>query len=336
MLGLPAHAECIPPVTQYVRGHERYESASSWPVPGLTAARWNLRGTGGLTTQAPGAGEASRSFVELPVTGICSRSTAQWLIGLIDRTSCASDNRIDELTALTYTSEPFTKQSVINGPIEADLWVTTTSADAVVSVAVSDVAPDGTSRGLTNGLLLASNRAVDRSRSRLLDGQSIQPWHPFTDVARLPVTPGVPMLLPVEVFPTSAAILPGHRLRVSVAPFDVPHALPPLPGLLNTIAGTVHVLSDAAHPSSVVLPVVAPEPVARPAANVTGAPAKVPTVRSTAVSQGTPAGGSAQAAVTGTPIAARSTAARDAAIWVLLPALVFGALVRRRRRQRQA
>ena len=37
VLGLPAHAECIPPVTQYVRGHERYESATSWPVPGLTA-----------------------------------------------------------------------------------------------------------------------------------------------------------------------------------------------------------------------------------------------------------------------------------------------------------
>jgi putative CocE/NonD family hydrolase len=255
VLGLAAHAECIPKVTQFVRGHDRYESAPSWPVPGLSPQRWNLRGNGGLTTTGPAPGEGARSYLELPITGTCSRSTAQWLIGLIDSTSCAQDNRLDELTSLTYTSAPLATESVINGPIEADLWVTSSTRDAVVSVAISDVGPDGTSRGLTNGLLVASQRAVDGSRTRFLGGQSIQPWHPFTDTARLPVTPGQPMFLRIEVFPTSAAIAPGHRLRVTVAPYDVPHALPPLPTSLDTLAGSVRVLSDAAHPSSVVLPV---------------------------------------------------------------------------------
>jgi putative CocE/NonD family hydrolase len=258
VLGKAAKAECIPHVTQFVRGHERYETSPTWPVPGLSPARWNLRGSGGLTAAKPGSGEAGRTYVQLPVAGICSRSTAQWLIGLIDSTTCPKDNQLAELGALTYTSAPLTTESLINGPIEADLWVTTTSQDAVVSVAVSDVAPDGSSRGLTNGLLLASHRGVDRSRSRFLGGQSIQPWHPFTEVARLPVHPGEPMLLPIEVFPTSAAIKAGHRIRITIAPYDVPHALPPVPAALRTLSGTgtVTVLSDAAHPSSVVLPVV--------------------------------------------------------------------------------
>jgi putative CocE/NonD family hydrolase len=259
--GIAAQAECIPHVTQFVRGHDRYESASSWPVPGLAAQRWHLRGNGGLTPSGPRRREPSRSYTSLPITGLCTRSTAQWLIGAIDAFPCATDNRVDEvadgLTSLVYTSSPMATESVINGPIQADLWVTTTGRDAVVSVSVSDVAPDGTSRGLTNGLLVASHRAVDGSRARLLDGQSIQPWHPFTLAATKRVVPGQPMLLPVEVFPTSAAIAKGHRLRITVTPYDVPHALPPIPAQLDAIGGQVTVLSDAAHPSSVVVPVVA-------------------------------------------------------------------------------
>lgn len=260
VLGRAAHAECIPKVTQFVRGHDRFESAPSWPVPGLTAKRWHLRGNGDLTLAAPGKAEGGRSYLALPVTGVCSRSTAQWLIGAIDSTPCATDNQVDEVGNLTYTSSPFATESVINGPIEADLWLSTWSKDTTVSVSVSDVAPDGTSRGLTNGLLLASHRAVDASRARLLDGQSIQPWHPFTQVARKAVPPGGPMLLRVEVFPTSAAIARGHRLRVTISPYDVPHALPPIPAQLDSIGSTVAVLSDAAHPSSVVFPVVARKP----------------------------------------------------------------------------
>ncbi|HJR24424.1 MAG TPA: CocE/NonD family hydrolase, partial [Acidimicrobiales bacterium] len=253
--GRDTGAACIPPVTQYVRGQERYVSSPTWPVPDLTARRWHLQGDGSLTLAPPVAGSASRSYLAVPVTGLCTRSTSQWLIGLVPE-SCAHDNRIDELLGLTYTTEPFTTETVINGPIQADVWLTTDKTDAVVSVAVSDVAPDGTSRGLSNGLLLASHRAVDPARSRLLDGQSIQPWHPFTQAATLNVTPGEPTLVPIEVFPTSAAIVPGHRLRITITPYDLPHAVPPMPSGLDSFLGTVTVLSDAAHPSSVVLPVV--------------------------------------------------------------------------------
>ena len=282
--GLDAGADCIPPVTQYRRGTDRYESAATWPVPGLHAERWHLRGGGRLTPEAPGD-EAPSTYLQVPLGGVCTRSTAQWLIGLIDQTPCATDNRLDEATALTWTSAPFDREVEINGPIQADLWLRPLlSTEAVVSVALSDVAPDGTSRGLTNGLLLASHRAVDPARSRMLDGQSIQPWHPFTRDAQQPVTPGEPVLLPVEVFPTSAVLRPGHRLRVTIAAYDVPHALPPAPAALSTLAGPVEVLSDRAHPSSVVLPVVGSR---------AGAPAPTGTgeVAAPAVPTGGPAGG---------------------------------------------
>jgi predicted acyl esterase len=68
------------------------------------------------------------------------------------------------------------------------------------------------------------------------------------------VKAGEPMLLPIEVFPTSATLLPGHRLRVTISPYDVPHALPPASAMVSSLGGVVTVLSDATHASSVVLP----------------------------------------------------------------------------------
>jgi hypothetical protein len=51
---------------------------------------------------------------------------------------------------------------------------------------------------------------------------------------------------------------PGRQpLRVTIAAYDVPHALPPAPAAASTLAGRVEVLNDARHPSSVVVPVVA-------------------------------------------------------------------------------
>jgi hypothetical protein len=226
---------------------------------------------------------------------------------------------------------------VINGPIQADVWVTSSSPDAVVSVAVSDVAPDGTSLGLTNGLLTASHRAVDADRSRLLDGQSIQPWHPFSEAAKLGVTPGRPMLLPVEVFPTSAAIAPGHRLRITIAPYDVPHALPPLPAALDTLAGTVTVLSDAAHPSSVVLPIVSRSDQA--AANASAGAGALPAAAEATAKPGAtpPASDAPGADAEAADGAARLGTSRRTlpktggeGLDLLVPALVLGALALRR------
>lgn len=256
VMGLDAGAECIPAVTQYYVGAEEYRSAPSWPVPDIEAQRRYLRGDASLTADEPGD-EGSSTYLQLPINGLCTRSMNQWLIGLVAGLGCGTDNSLDETTALTWTTEAFAEPMVVNGPIQADLWLRTAlGSEALTSVAVSIVGPDGVSRGVSNGQLSLSHRAVDPDRARMLDGQSIQPWHPFTREASQPVPTGDPILAQVEVFPTSMEIPAGSRLRVTVAAYDVPHALPPLPMALATLAGPVEVLHTAAHPSSIVLPVV--------------------------------------------------------------------------------
>ena len=60
----------------------------------------------------------------------------------------------------------------------------------------------------------------------------------------------------VEVFPTGAVIQPGHRLRIAVQAFDVPHLLSPLTSLLGQLVPvTVH--TGPSYPSSITLPATA-------------------------------------------------------------------------------
>ena len=196
--------------------------------------------------------------LQQPLNGVCSASTAQWTAGLVGLLPlpCFEEDNLATLLDARFDTPPMTAPMWVSGPIQADLWISTTALNAGVSVRVADVAPDGSARALTNGLLTASFRAVDASRSRYLDGEMIQPWHPFTAESEQTVTPGEPMLLQVEVFPSSFMIAEGHRLRISVGPSDIPHGLPPLPDLIPGLLGAMTILSDEAHPSSVVLPVV--------------------------------------------------------------------------------
>ena len=48
----------------------------------------------------------------------------------------------------------------------------------------------------------------------------------------------------------------GHSLPVAIGASDLPESIPPLPTLLDSLAGAVTIYSDSAHPSSVVIPLV--------------------------------------------------------------------------------
>jgi putative CocE/NonD family hydrolase len=257
--GMDSGASAQPDVTQYVYGLERYKTEADWPNPDAAAERWYLRGNGELTEASPESGEASQPpYIQQPVNGVCSGSTSQWLLGVLEGTPCQTDNRLTEITEITYTSAPFAEDYYINGPIQADIWLTTPQQDANVVVRVTSVSPDGASFELTDGIMAARHRAVDESRSRYLDGQMIQPYHPFTKEAEQLLSPLAmePTEVAVEIFPTSAVIPAGHSLRISVGPSDFPHAAVPVNQQLEQLLAPVTILSSAEYPSSVVVPVV--------------------------------------------------------------------------------
>jgi uncharacterized protein len=124
----------------------------------------------------------------------------------------------------------------------------------MLSVHVEDVASDGTATRLTGGWQVISLRALDRDRTVRRDGEILQPYHPFTRASKRPVQPGRVVPVDVEVFPTGARLGVGHRLRVTIQAFDVPHLAPALPAAPDTL-GVITVHHSDRYPSRVSLPV---------------------------------------------------------------------------------
>jgi len=252
----------IPPLTYYEQGSGRWTTGKRW-IGRQRAETFRLSGVstvagaGSLTQGKPAAGE---SYVPpVPVSGLCSRSTTQWMAGLPEAVladlPCWSDNRLNDATGVVFETEPLTAPLRLRGPINARLFASSLSGDGMLSVSVSDVAPDGTVTRLTGGWQVISHRALDRKRSRYLDGVLLQPFHPFTRAAKQRLAPGEVAPVDVEVFPTAAKLKRGHRLRISIQSFDVPHLLPTVPDLPSTLTGlTVH--TGPEHPSVLTVPVL--------------------------------------------------------------------------------
>ena len=253
----------IAPVTYYEQGSGAWRKTSKWVGGDRTAKSYRLSGNasngtaGALTTGTAKAGTAT--VLPVPVAGLCTRSTNQWTAGIMGQSPlpnpCLDDNRINDTAGVTFDSAPVTSPVRFQGPINARLYVSTLGGNGMLSVAVEDVAPDGTVKRLTGGWQVVSHRALDSSRSRYLDGKLIQPFHPFTRAAEKPLALGAVAPVDVEVFPTGASIAKGHRLRIAVQSFDTPHLSPTLPQLPSSLAPMV-IHNSTQYPSTLTIPAV--------------------------------------------------------------------------------
>ena len=283
--GRSTGAASLPNVTQLVQGlgsSDTYATSSDWPHPQMQPQRWYLRGNLSLSTAAPAAGEASHTVTEPPAPTVtysasssgdtvkasvkvadgsdCSSSDVQWSLGMngILPKACQSNSATVEKAqkAIIFETPVLTSDLYLNGPMQADIWMTSTKTQAALAVRIDDVDAWGKATPISTGLMSAAYRAVDASRSRYVNGTMIQPWHAYTEASRQAVVPGQPMLVPVEVFPAAALIKKGHKLRVAISASNQAMGIWPTPQQAEANGNVSTILNDAAHPSSVVLPVV--------------------------------------------------------------------------------
>jgi len=120
---------------------------------------------------------------------------------------------------LTFTSAPLERETEITGPLAARLFVSSSTSDADVFAVLRAFGPDGTEvvfqgaidphTPLAQGWLRASHRALD---PELTTGE--RPYHAHT--VQLPLVPGEPVLLDVELWPTSIVLPAGYCIALSV------------------------------------------------------------------------------------------------------------------------
>jgi uncharacterized protein len=235
------------PETTYQRLHLSGESSGSSPV--------SLH-DGSLAGSTP-ATEGGDKAPLLPASSPCSRETAQWTAGAASTPVCDTNNLSYEATSLTYTTGPLQAETKITGLITANVWAELSATDATLVAVLSDVEPSGASNQLTAGFLMASQRAVNAKLSTYTpEHLMIRPWHPFTKQSQQAVTPNQPTEYKIEIYPTSANIKAGDRLRLTLGTANTFSSAPPLPDLGQQLGGTITVLHGGRYDSNLQLPTV--------------------------------------------------------------------------------
>jgi uncharacterized protein len=160
----------------------------------------------------------------------------------------------------SFETAPSAEPCEITGPVALRLWISARTGDLDVFArlqhvgadgeVVAAVGPQGAPIAMALGWLRASHRETDPDRSL-----PYRPWHPHR--REVPLAPGEPTLLEVEIWPTSIALAPGERLRLELvsgdadlAPFshDRPDDQRPADG------ATIH--TGGEHASHLLVPVI--------------------------------------------------------------------------------
>ncbi|HMH46703.1 MAG TPA: CocE/NonD family hydrolase [Solirubrobacteraceae bacterium] len=256
-----------PKVNLYSINGERWEHFTRFPLPRTKYQRLYLSGAAsgstaislhdGSLASAPPPSQAGDTEPLLPASSPCSRMTAQWTAGAASNPFCDTNNVTYEASSLTYTTAPMQSPTKIRGLISANLWATLSTTDATLIAVLSEVEPSGASNQITAGFLLASQRAIDPTLSTYgpHGKPMIRPWHPFTKESQQAVTPNEPTEYDVEIYPTSAIVKPGNRLRLTIGTANTFSTMTPLPDLGQELGGTITLLHDSQHPSNVLVPI---------------------------------------------------------------------------------
>jgi putative CocE/NonD family hydrolase len=202
----------LPKVTYFTMGANEWRSSESWPPAGsvprtfylASGGRANsLYGDGALQATSPDA-DRPDSFVYDPANPVLSWGGNVCCTGNAI-TPGAFDQRRTEARAdvLVYTSEPFTEDTELSGPIEPVLYVSSDARDTDFTVKVLDVAPDGRAYNL--------DETIQRMRYR--DGYD----KPLAWMERGKVYQVAPQPLT-----TSNTFKAGHRLRIEVSSSNFP------------------------------------------------------------------------------------------------------------------
>ncbi len=157
---------------------------------------------------------------------------------------------------LIFRTPPSAKSLEITGPVAAKLFVSSATTDADLFLALRLYDPDGkevTFIGSNDprvpvglGWLRASQRKLDPEKSL-----PYRPWH--THDAEQPLTPGEPVELDIEIWPTSIVVPPGYQLALNIRGRDY------------EVNGKDIALPNAAYPMKGVGPFLHIDPDDRPA-----------------------------------------------------------------------
>lgn len=127
-------------ISVFSTGDNKWHIYENWPVRNEEIKLY-LRGGGNASFDAPGSGKSYTSYISdpdnpVPHTALTAHSTGGEYMYEDQRFAATRPD------VLTFMSEPLEKALTIAGPLEADIWMSSTTSDADIVVKVIDVYPE--------------------------------------------------------------------------------------------------------------------------------------------------------------------------------------------------
>jgi hypothetical protein len=241
------------PVKIFVMGENKWRYEDAWPLERAKATSYYLHstanansasGSGMLLDRAIKFADKSDTFTydpanPVPTVGGPLCCDPQHLpAGPRDQKDVEARQDV-----LVYSTQPLDQDLEVTGPVTLDLFAASTAVDTDFTAKLVDVWPNGYAQNLTEGILRARYRE--------------------TTTAAKPIEPGQIYEYKIDLWSTSDVFLKGHVIRLEVSSSNFPR----FDRNLNTgksaatdsqfVKAAQTIYHDAAHPSALILPVVA-------------------------------------------------------------------------------
>ncbi|WP_205855190.1 CocE/NonD family hydrolase [Pirellula sp. SH-Sr6A] len=195
----------LPEATVFETGGNRWQTFDAWPPKKAQEQSWFFGENQGLSTTPPQTQEdkTGDSYVSDPAKPvpytetITPRMTVEYMV----EDQRFASRRPD---VLVYQSPVLEQDVVVAGPIDVELWVTTTGTDGDFIVKLIDVMPDGTNAAILPNYQMMVRSEVMRGRFR----NSFEHPEPFV--------PNEPAIVRFELQDVLHRFQKGHRMMVQI------------------------------------------------------------------------------------------------------------------------
>jgi putative CocE/NonD family hydrolase len=202
-------------LSYYIMGANTWKKTNTWPPENMMDITFYLEEGNELAVSSPEANNAPDHYTVDFEAGTSNLSRWMTQLGGGDVVYNQRAEMAEKL--LTYQTTPFEQDMELTGTVVLDLWMSSDQPDGALHAYLEDIAPDGTVRYLTEGILRLKHRKVSEEEPV---HPVFGPYHSFLEKDAEPMPANEPQLVSLGLYATSALIKKGHRLRIAIGGAD--------------------------------------------------------------------------------------------------------------------
>lgn len=201
-------------VDYYILGEGVWKTTSNWPIPGTSLRHFYLSANNKLHSESPSnrAGHDQYIVDQSATTGRLNR----WHAQSPEQPIVYQDRSGADKKLIVYDSDPLSDDTEITGHPIVCIWLRSTHPDANIFAYLEIVDTDGSVVLLTEGQL----RLIHRKESDNPPYAVFGPFHSFSKDDAVPMKPGSVERVRFELFPISALLRKGQRIRLAISGAD--------------------------------------------------------------------------------------------------------------------